>query len=411
MTETHYERVRRVFTGREKVRHFLEKLVEADPEIPLWGILMEATQSPAMSVNEMTTVFAEVVRRGVEQVEDPFSYGLLTRNSDYVGLVNYLQRTTVMPAADLMVMMTTEHQMICHERAGKRVYDVSPALAEKLAHTELRGLTTDDLRLPYESVYIITPPSAGLRVFNSETGWHRCVGMYVTEDRYVTLDETEPVNPVTNVLEKDHGEVETTRGWRFLVCGEALEPRAQDLAMAGSNDALSFFKVFLLEGQSLDDAISDTKKRMARDMARLPTTAFANMEEEWQRLFTWAMNAMLYATWTEPGEHWIANREARQLWERMKKMPANSRKRGNLQKRFQKMEPRRRIVLGRGVSASSNSSSEGTGTKLTVRTRVTGHWRNQAHGPGRRDRKLIWIEPFWQGPEDGIMGPSTHEVR
>lgn len=31
---------------------------------------------------------------------------------------------------------------------------------------------------------------------------------------------------------------------------------------------------------------------------------------------------------------------------------------------------------------------------------VRGHWRNQAHGTGRIDRKRIWIQPYWKGPED-----------
>lgn len=31
---------------------------------------------------------------------------------------------------------------------------------------------------------------------------------------------------------------------------------------------------------------------------------------------------------------------------------------------------------------------------------VRGHWRNQAHGPGRMARKRIWIQPHWKGPED-----------
>jgi hypothetical protein len=30
---------------------------------------------------------------------------------------------------------------------------------------------------------------------------------------------------------------------------------------------------------------------------------------------------------------------------------------------------------------------------------VRGHWKNQAHGEGRKLRKRIWIEPFWKGEE------------
>ena len=39
----------------------------------------------------------------------------------------------------------------------------------------------------------------------------------------------------------------------------------------------------------------------------------------------------------------------------------------------------------------------GSPTKLFL---VRGHHRRQAHGPGRLERKTIWIEPFWKGPED-----------
>lgn len=40
-----------------------------------------------------------------------------------------------------------------------------------------------------------------------------------------------------------------------------------------------------------------------------------------------------------------------------------------------------------------------TGRKLTVRSVVSGHPRLQPCGPGRKDRKLIWINPFIRGPE------------
>ncbi len=34
-----------------------------------------------------------------------------------------------------------------------------------------------------------------------------------------------------------------------------------------------------------------------------------------------------------------------------------------------------------------------------IRWIVSGHWRNQPHGPGGMLRKRIWIAPFWKGPE------------
>lgn len=39
---------------------------------------------------------------------------------------------------------------------------------------------------------------------------------------------------------------------------------------------------------------------------------------------------------------------------------------------------------------------------------VRGHYRNQAHGTGHRDRKLLWIEPFWKGPKEGAKIVHTY---
>jgi len=39
------------------------------------------------------------------------------------------------------------------------------------------------------------------------------------------------------------------------------------------------------------------------------------------------------------------------------------------------------------------------GWHVRVRFVVRGHWRNQPHGEGRQERKRIWIQPFWKGPE------------
>jgi hypothetical protein len=39
--------------------------------------------------------------------------------------------------------------------------------------------------------------------------------------------------------------------------------------------------------------------------------------------------------------------------------------------------------------------------KIRKRSVTRGHWRNQAHGPGRSMRKKIWIAPFWRGPREG----------
>lgn len=55
-------------------------------------------------------------------------------------------------------------------------------------------------------------------------------------------------------------------------------------------------------------------------------------------------------------------------------------------------------------------SSLGGGSP-TVQFFVRGHWRNQAHGPGRALRKQIRIEGFWKGPEEGRVLLRNYKVK
>lgn len=47
----------------------------------------------------------------------------------------------------------------------------------------------------------------------------------------------------------------------------------------------------------------------------------------------------------------------------------------------------------------------------TVQILVRGHWKRQACGPGRAQRKMIHIEPYWRGPEDAPIAVRGHDVR
>jgi hypothetical protein len=50
-------------------------------------------------------------------------------------------------------------------------------------------------------------------------------------------------------------------------------------------------------------------------------------------------------------------------------------------------------------SGSGPLESSGRGRSIFARFIVRGHWRNQAHGEGRTQRKIIWIKPHFKGPE------------
>ena len=52
-----------------------------------------------------------------------------------------------------------------------------------------------------------------------------------------------------------------------------------------------------------------------------------------------------------------------------------------------------------------------TGIRRNVRFLVRGHWRHQAHGPGRSLRRLMWIRPFYKGPEMADLVNRPYVVR
>jgi hypothetical protein len=49
-----------------------------------------------------------------------------------------------------------------------------------------------------------------------------------------------------------------------------------------------------------------------------------------------------------------------------------------------------------------------TSTELSVQCLVAGHWKSQPHGIKSAQRKVIWVEPYWRGPDDA---PIVANVR
>lgn len=69
-----------------------------------------------------------------------------------------------------------------------------------------------------------------------------------------------------------------------------------------------------------------------------------------------------------------------------------------------------RIVVQRGVETAT-SDGRPAGNSPLVRFMVRGHWRRQAHGPASQDRKLIWIAPFYKGPDLATLINKPYVVK
>ena len=78
--------------------------------------------------------------------------------------------------------------------------------------------------------------------------------------------------------------------------------------------------------------------------------------------------------------------------------------------------PTHRVVfVGRPISVDCRPDVRGyiRGTRHAapaVQTLVRGHYKRQVIGIDRAGRKMIWIQPYWRGPEDAPILTHVHTV-
>ena len=61
----------------------------------------------------------------------------------------------------------------------------------------------------------------------------------------------------------------------------------------------------------------------------------------------------------------------------------------------------------RQPDGAAGEGGSGESRRYDRRFWVSGHWRQQACGPGRKLRKPLWISPFIKGPEDAPLADTT----
>jgi hypothetical protein len=265
--------------------------------------------------------------------------------------------------------------------SGKRIYEVTDGLAERLRHTELRGLRSVDVQMPYRTFYIDVPEATGLHVPNPETGMHRLRGVYVSDD--TIADGRRSIHMIAI-------------GHWTRISGDIYDDAATHLVLR------------LDPEQSIDDSMAES---MA-DPVNIRDVELANNCNFWKQTLPWIMNVIFYTTSNQARLelHGIDPDEAAR--ERRKARLLPRRKRDRIEQELRQREREHRIIVGAGIPGlDSGSEQTGTGRTISKRFLRMGHWRNQACGPGRVDRRQTWIEPHWVGPEAGELVESVHVVK
>jgi len=278
----------------------------------------------------------------------------------------------------------------------------SEGLTYKLLATELRGALVGDLKLPMKAFYVELPDNV-FYLEDKKTGWH-CVRSLVVALGCVT--------PRTLEIATRQGD--TTA--KVPELGERLMIEAYGEPNENSSNPFDdtwLFKTYLIGNKEED--VESAIERSVRGLVR-NAESIADYERGMNRgrlgervldglgirnlLLRFVLNLCIYMG-SEKATVKHAHAEEIDRLHNGKKYK-NLRK--PVQEKIQRLRDDRLFAVGTDVTVDAEMReiirTEGTGGyKLTYRTLVRGHWRNQAHGPGRVLRTRKWIEPHVRGAD------------
>ena len=357
-------------------------------------------------IAHLSSAFIPPFKTMVNAFTYPYSYHMLTRTKEFTEMAYVILQAFKKDNADSSFMNALHTQFIASfsavtwEKAGKKTYTVTSKLAEALKATKLSQYPADNLRSPAPSIYVEFPPDKFTFTTYSDSVIPDSTGHMTlpVEGAYI-LEDTSPMG---------------LRLWRVVVvCTNANKVLP--------NAHITHFYIPLRQNESINQCINSAEKMMRGEETCVITLPYGAGESTigagnpgnacWDKciidsakeIFKFLMNIVLYVTRSDADTTFVhVSPEYESYKERMLK--AQGKKREELKLRMRSMNPGVRVLLGKNYTIkrwddkTASQHSEG-GRHITVRTLVSGHWRNQACGVGKLEHKTIWIEPFWRGPE------------
>lgn len=264
---------------------------------------------------------------------------------------------------------------------GEKVYEIAPALAQRLAHTDVRGVDCANVKLPFRTIALKVPPESGFDIHE------------------VIIHEAPPRDWVPNSARQALSAEDSTMRGLYEVFPDTL-PRCFGFYGSRSN--------------SVDDVVWSTfwlPDGMHIDVANAKQMGAVGQDIDVARFTTFCMNAILYLTWPDANEEFEERYGSEYRLARSRLSHLSGYKKERLKAQMRGMYPDRRIYVGAKVPfMEAQSVSGGAGNPLIVRTLVAGHWKQQPCGPKQSERKLIRVEPYWRGPLDAPIENNVRKV-
>lgn len=333
------------------------------------GILAVAAQKTGMSIEQLKPHLAAAL----PQVRSEFASLYGTVNQEYHCLVNFAL-------------------------AGKKTFHFSDNLAEHLANTEI-NLKGGLIQLPFPTCMFTFTSRAVINAMHNIRG-----GAGRWDVNTAGLDYSAPVSAFLTVHPAGAG----LPGRKLLICAwHARLPETSYLMLKR--------ELYLGDDWTLEQALRTDWETLTPDnlgiglhvdtgdgtIAHQDDDAFYTDGLSFYRII---LNAVLYLS-SDQAELTAKESPRREIEARAKDIASLVKRRKLLQTagRYTALDYEEvgasvaPIVIQKGEAESSVTGVGGG--KLHVRFMVRGHWRQQPHGLGGRERKLLWIRPHFKGPD------------
>lgn len=284
-----------------------------------------------------------------------------------------------------------------YRRAGSQLFDLPPSLVEMLANTDVDQLPLSMLKIPYASLYIHFGPQGRLQLAPG----FAVDGAYVTQPfpgmLAITITSAPPSPEVADQWSFNPAPGFTQsydQAAMALSVGEAVDRALSDkiagLMKVRSGEAPAVLG--RLREEARDAGIGDINW-IGQRTAQSSLDALPGEAEVYRQALRLVVNGLAYIT-AYPDD--VKTEWASGTPKSMIEKAARPGKEGARAKsKLEAMGYRLVHLCGQGLARRDGAAGPGTGKVASHWVR--GHWRNQAHGPGRTLRKMIWVMPYLVG--------------
>lgn len=255
--------------------------------------------------------------------------------------------------------------------AGDRAFQIEPDLVEMLRETNIPELTVEHLRTPFEGIHLDVPRGSFMYPANLISRLHIT---NVEDDRFrIVFRDRDVVHYISMAIRGDE------------TIAQCVENTERECEMAPVPQQL---KKEIRETCLYDDVFKSD-------------------------IFRFAVNTILYIT-SPDADIKRDDKKIRELHQKLHGLKKKA-KRRHLEVLLDKEKLRKVYIVGArerlGKEYNATLTDAGKKWELTKRVRVRGHWRSQAYGTNRSERRAQWIRPHWKGPTFAEMVRRGYVVR